>query len=169
MARKSDRSGLHGKIGGEKPRNGRAFSKRPDVAELAGMRGWAERIRTRSRRPCFGPLICREKFRRKRGIHRQRLSRVYRRRGGWETGDFPDTSGECAGSSRARLRAGQTVCSLASLTDATAGVPGDWKSGEDWPAGSRPFCSAPTVRSHGPATPFQPGFCRRRIDRGLRR
>ncbi|MDT7814123.1 MAG: hypothetical protein QOJ42_4039 [Acidobacteriaceae bacterium] len=37
---------------------------------LAGMRGRAERIRTRVRRPHFAPLISREEFRRKRRISR---------------------------------------------------------------------------------------------------
>jgi hypothetical protein len=41
------------KIGGPKPRNAGAFSKRPDIAELAVMRGWGGRIRTRVRRNQF--------------------------------------------------------------------------------------------------------------------
>src|SRR3954447_24479345 len=34
----------------QKPRNSGAFLRRPDIAGLAGLRGWAERIRTRIRR-----------------------------------------------------------------------------------------------------------------------
>jgi hypothetical protein len=44
--RDSDTPPQRDQVFGTHTRNAGAFSKRPDIAELAGMRGWAERIRT---------------------------------------------------------------------------------------------------------------------------